>query len=110
MDITNAIDRTNLEDYAGAKLKSMLDFIEQQKSEGREGVHYPWYIPSNRMKHLDGFKNFIFEGLIAKGNYVTDFLPGAKQEIGGFMKDVFICWTEQAKLNAESEGLIFKTY
>lgn len=108
--MTNFIDRTNLEEYAGAKLKSMLEYIEQQKAEGKDSFTYPWYVPLNRMKHLEGFKRFIFEGLIAKGIHVTDFLPGSQEAIGGLMKDIFICWTDEAKATAEAEGFTFKTY
>lgn len=104
------IDRTNLEQTAGYKLKTMIDFIEQHKKEGADGVLYPWYIPLNTTKHLDGFKRYIFTGLVEKGNCVTDFLPGVRQEMNGFMLNIYICWTPEAKAKAESEGLIFKTY
>lgn len=109
-EIITPIDRTNLEEYAGAKLKSMTEFIELQKAEGKESVMYPWYVPLNPMKHLEGYKRFIFEGLIQEGNHVTDFLPGSQEAIGGLVRDIFICWTQQAKADAESEGKVFKIY
>jgi hypothetical protein len=110
MQFDESLDRTNLEEYAGATLKALLDFVQQKKDEGLDSVLCPWYIPLNQMKHLDGYKRFVLQGLIDAGNHVTDYLPEFRDEIGGVIRDVLICWTDQAKAKAESEGIVFKTY
>lgn len=102
------LDRDNLESAAGFRLEGMLNFIGQKKQVGEEGILYPWYIPYNTMKLLQGYKKYIFEGLKKEDIFVTDFLAGVpRPEMNGYIRDIYICWTPEAKAKAEAEGLVF---
>ena len=106
-----AEEKTPLEEVAGYKLQTMLDYVKQLKAEGKDSVLYPWYVPHNPRKYIDDFKKYIVKGLAAKKIYITDFLEGqTRAEINGKVEHVFICWTVKAKKQAEAEGMVFKTY
>ena len=100
----------SFDDYFNNRMEHINSEIKTAKEAGKESIIFPFYVPLRQDKRFDGFKSAVFDAIKEQGCQVTDFIPGTmEQSLRGYRIDIFICWTEKARHEAEgTPGYVFK--
>lgn len=94
-------DRTDFNQVVEEKLRNIGILVEEAKGEGRDSILFPFFIPSDKRKHFEGFKGEVIAKLKEKDYHVTNFLPGFKPSFNGFIKEIYITWTDTGRKAGE---------